>query len=191
MLVPGWHDRASKLKRLRRRLIASGWPERRVAAVDFADPCGSNVEHAAELAQVVSGLMRAESVVRIDVVAHSMGGLAARHYLAFLDGAEHVRRVVFLATPHRGTRAAYGAWGRGGREMEPNSEFLRNLNARAAVPAGIRAVTIRTRLELRVFPNRSGTLPGVTDVLVCCPTHDWMVRSGRVFRHILESLTSP
>lgn len=190
LLVPGWMDGVAALEPLRRRLVASGWPEAAVVAAGFADPYGSNVDHATELAAAVDQLLAATGATKVDVVAHSMGGLAVRHYLRFLDGAAKVRRVVFLATPHRGTYAAYLAWGDGAEEMEPESGFLRRLNGEP-LPAGVRATTIRTPLDLRVFPGESAELPGATNLEVCCPTHPGLLRDERTFALVLRALLEP
>ena len=68
-------------------------------------------------------------VSSIAVVAHSMGGLALRYYIA-RSGATAIHTAIFVGTPHSGTYAAYLAWGGGGREMRPDSNFLRELNQR-------------------------------------------------------------
>lgn len=186
LLVPGWSDRARALNRLRAFLLAEGWPAVRV--LDFADRFGSNIEHAAELAAAVAE-MRA-SAGRLDVVAHSMGGLAVRHYLTDHPDGGGIRRVLFLATPHRGTWAAYFAWGRGGREMRPGSAFLRDL-ARHELPRAVRAFTVRTPLDLRVFPPRSAAFPPAEDALVRYVSHQGLLRSRAAFAHVRRCLLEP
>src|SRR5688572_4488272 len=106
LLIPGWSDRTSRLHVLHGRLVQSGWPAASVAIVEFENRFGGNVEHAAEIERAIAALKQRTGASRVDIVAHSMGGLATRYYLHFHDGAQHVRRVVFLATPHRGTLAA-------------------------------------------------------------------------------------
>lgn len=43
---------------------------------------------------------------RVDIIAHSLGGLDARYALARLGLAEHVRSLVTIGTPHRGSPLA-------------------------------------------------------------------------------------
>jgi triacylglycerol esterase/lipase EstA (alpha/beta hydrolase family) len=136
LIVPGWKDGAGALRHIERFLIANGWPPEFVTPVAFRDPCGSNLEHAEELALAIASARDAVGAPRVDVIAHSMAGLAVRAYLARYDRPKDgfntsmpdIRRAVFLGTPHRGTWAAWLAWGRGAREMRPGSEFLRQLN---------------------------------------------------------------
>lgn len=191
LLVPGWSDEAGELEPLRARFLSAGWDPDRVAALDFRDPVGSNREHAREIGRAVDSLLTATGADSLHVVAHSMGGLALRSWLAGNPDAP-VRRVAFLATPHRGTVAAHLAWGRGGREMEPGSPFLDSLNARPPVPSGVEALTVRTPLDLRVLPGESVTLPEserVRNVEICCPTHAGLLDHYETFRVLRRFLT--
>ncbi len=184
LVVPGWADYAGGVEPLRERLLESGWPANRVAALSFSDPVGGNIVHAGEIAEAVAALLELSGEGRVDIVAHSMGGLALRHYLAFGDGSDRVRRVVFLGTPHRGTVAAILSWGDGGREMVPGSEFLTALNAQGPLPEGIEGLAIRTPIDSRVIPGSSAMLPGIRNIEVCCPTHNELLDSERVFSEI-------
>lgn len=190
LLVPGWGDSEVALAPLRARFIQAGWPPGRVVAVQFDDPVGGNREHAAEVGAEIRALRESVAAERVDVVAHSMGGLAVRYHLAS-GGGEGVRRVVFLATPHRGTVAAHVAWGAGSEEMEPGSPFLDSLNALPPVPEGVEALSVRTPVDLRVVPGASATLPAasnVRNVEVCCPTHPGLLDDPETFRVTVEFL---
>jgi len=186
LVVPGWFDTAEALAGLRVRLRSAGWPADRVAAVTFADPTGSNVEHAEEIGRAVGFLLRRTGAEQVDIIAHSMGGLATRVYLR--DNPGTVRRVVFMATPHRGTYSAYFAFGKGRGEMMPGSPFLDSLNAAPAVPDEVEALTVRTLLDTHIVPVASGTLPGVPDVAVCCATHEGLTRDLAAFRAVAAFL---
>lgn len=198
LLVPGWGDEAPDLKALRTRFVEAGWPEGRVNAVDFDDAFGSNEEHASEIGAAIRVLQGITGTERVDVVAHSMGGLALRQYLkdaSVLDDAETdpvlpIRRAVFLGTPHRGTVVAMLAWGDGGREMVPGSDFLMQLNEVAGVPAQVEALSLRTPLDLRVIPASSGLLGGerVLNLELCCPTHNQLVDDDETFHAVLRFL---
>lgn len=187
VLVPGWADEAPMMEPLRRRLADGGWPEARVSALTFDDPVGSNEENARQIAQAVEVLKGLTGASRVDVVAHSMGGLAVRHYLLFEGGAQDVRRVVFLATPHRGTVAAMLAWGEGGRQMVPGSEFLNRLND-GGIPGGVEALAIRTPVDLRVIPASSALLPGALNLEICCPTHTQLVDDDQTADRVMGFL---
>jgi hypothetical protein len=65
--------------------------------------------------------------------------------------------------------------------MMPDSPFLQALNAPPPVPDGIEAITVRTQIDTHVVPGESGTLQGLPDYVVCCPTHPGMLESEEVF----------
>jgi len=78
-----------------------------------------------------------KSFKRVDMVAHSMGGLLVRHYLA--HHADHnIRRLLLLSVPNYGATAAsllsqfssISATGNAqAQEIEPGSDFLWQLNS--------------------------------------------------------------
>jgi triacylglycerol esterase/lipase EstA (alpha/beta hydrolase family) len=181
LLVPGWSDRVQRLYPLRNYLLGAGWRESDLELIDFRDRFGGNAEHAREIALGVRRLSQRTGAERVHVIAHSMGGLALRHFLHFGDGGGQVGRVVFTGTPHLGTWTAYLGWGLGARDMRPNSPFLRALNERPALPAGVEALCITTPTETRVLPQRSARLDGVRCKRVWCVSHARMLRSRRVF----------
>jgi len=187
LLVPGWFDTERDLAALRIRLMSAGWEPDHVVTVTFADPTGSNRDHAEEIAAAAEALLDTTGHDQLDVVAHSMGGLALRWYMLKAE-APPVRRAVFLATPHHGTLSAYVAWGEGSTEMKPESAFLDTLNAAPALPEGVEALTIRTPIDTHVIPGESAILPGVPDQTVCCPSHAGLVRDLAVFRIIRRFL---
>ena len=190
LLVPGWFDTARDLAALRIRLIAAGWPEAYVEAITFEDPTGSNRDHAAELSVAIDAILARTGAERVDVVAHSMGGLATRWYLRERESPP-VRRVVFIGSPHRGTLSAHLAWGGGREEMMPHSPFLDTLNADQPAPEHVEAITIRTRVDTHIVPGESATLPGVPDHELCCPTHAGLLRDQQVFEIIASFLERP
>jgi triacylglycerol lipase len=183
--VPGWLDTARDLAALRIRLLGAGASY--VETITFEDPTGSNREHAEEIDSVVTQVLAETGAERVDIVAHSMGGLATRWYLKTHIEAP-VRRAVFIASPHRGTLTAHLAWGEGRDEMMPESDFLASLNTGAPVPGAVEAMTIRTPIDTHVLPGESATLPGVEDHTVCCPTHQGLVRNDEVFGLVLDFL---
>ena len=187
ILVPGWLNSDSDLQLIRTRLLQAGWADNRVEAISFSDPAGSNRDHAVELGLAVAAMLERTGAKEIDVLAHSMGGLAARWHI--LTQPDHsIRRAVFLGTPHRGTLSAYLAFGKSRPEMLPSSYFLDSLNTLQPTPLGVESWTIRTLIDTRIIPGSSATLPDVEDHRLCCPTHTGLLNDGRVFQLILSFL---
>lgn len=174
VLVPGWSDASPTLEPLRELLLREGWSHPELEVVSFRDPVGSNRDHAREIGEAIVRVQNRTGARRVDIVAHSMGGLASRFYMKN-GGASVVRRAVFIATPHRGTWLAHLAWGEGGDEMEPGSLFLLELDQVRGVPFGVEALTIRSKVDLHIIPPESARLEGVPDVEICCPTHEGLL----------------
>jgi uncharacterized protein (TIGR03437 family) len=112
------------------------------ASVTFFNNCayGSDVpieELAAELGNYISALRYTDGtpVTQVDLVAHSLGGLIVRAYLAGLqqNGTftplldPKVNRLVELATPNFGSFLTLLLGGNQTAEMNPGSSFLWNL----------------------------------------------------------------
>jgi triacylglycerol lipase len=95
---------------------------------------------------------------RIDIVAHSMGGLVARWYLQQLGGARRVDRLITLGTPHCGTHAANFLPSALVRQLTPHSPFIRHLNTLPA-PEGVQVTSIMAGRDLLVQPSEAAGCP--------------------------------
>jgi triacylglycerol lipase len=125
---------------------------------------------AAEQIDRIAGASRFRGV---DVVGHSMGGLVASYLVKHLDRGAHIRRVVTLGTPHRGTALAlsgarwFGDHAPAIAQMIPGCAFLADL-------------------EREPLPERSAlvSIAGMADVVVPAPC----ARLPRRSRHHNRSL---
>lgn len=70
----------------------------------------SNVETAKLLKTKVDRIKAATKWPRVDIVAHSMGGLVAREYIETLYGGDSVDQLITLGTPHDGSPEGYLTW---------------------------------------------------------------------------------
>lgn len=95
---------------------------------------------------------------RIDVVAHSMGGLVARFYLQQLGGARRVDRLITLGTPHQGTHAATFVPSALVRQLLPEGPFIRHLNA-LPPPEGVQVTSLVAGRDVLVQPLDSARCP--------------------------------
>jgi len=68
-------------------------------------------------AQALASAVEALGAARVNLVAHSMGGLDARWYVGRLGGGAHVASLTTLSTPHRGTAVADWGTHRVGRAL--------------------------------------------------------------------------
>ena len=107
-----------------------------MATINLEPPLAGLDRLAAQLGERIDALLAETGAQKVVLVTHSMGGLASRAYLR-QHGAAHVAGLVTLAAPHNGTQVARLGLGRNAREMRPNSEWLRSLNAEPPPPIPI------------------------------------------------------
>lgn len=103
------------------------WGVRQVALVFQSRPLGPLEDYAALIADEVRRVLDQTRAPAVDIIAHSMGGLAARLFLRTHPEAARVRQLITLATPHRPNRLVALAPGICGRQMRAGSELRRVL----------------------------------------------------------------
>ncbi|MEW2384880.1 alpha/beta fold hydrolase [Micromonospora sp. NPDC047707] len=141
---------------------------------------------------------------KVDVVAHSQGGLVARYYLKRLNGTGAVGRYVSLGTPEQGTYVAnilnfIGLGSCAGvvscQQMMTGSDFIEDLNAGDDTPGAVRYTTVRTWQDELVRPVGNATLAdGATNALIqaWCPLrlvgHLGLALDGTTYTVIRQAL---
>lgn len=63
----------------------------------------SIASNAAELKKTIQEVLRKENVNKVNIIAHSKGGLDARYMISKLNMDKHVASLTTINTPHRGT----------------------------------------------------------------------------------------
>lgn len=141
---------------------------------------------------------------KVDLVAHSQGGLVARQYIKFLGGSSEVDSLVSLAAPHYGTVIANLAafFGLGNclgivacNQMAAGSSFLNSLNAGDDTIGAVRYTNLYTVFDELVRPIANATLQdGATNVLIQsqCPLrvvdHIGLPLDGTTYSGITDAL---
>ena len=105
-------------------------------------------ERARELCEAITALGHA----RVDLIAHSMGGLDARYALAHFGLASRVRSLVTVGTPHRGTPIA---------DLATDGPLGLARRAIAALGISMTAVDWLTTSALERFNKDVPDVPGV------------------------------
>jgi pimeloyl-ACP methyl ester carboxylesterase len=124
---------------------------------------------------------------RIDVVAHSMGGLVARVFVQVLGGARRVDRLITLGTPHRGSHAANFIPSALVRQLLPDGPFIRHLNS-LPEPPGVRVTSIVAGRDLLVQPVDSARCPFGETVRFDDLGHVELLFRPQVFGAVLAAL---
>jgi len=194
LLVHGYGDAGTTpwWRTLERRFADSGYPDEAVETLSLGAPgltLGSPRRYARRIGDRVEALRDAFDS-RVDIVAHSMGGLGARWYVERGGGAAFVDDLVTLGTPHQGTTLAYTQPTPGGRDMTPDSPFLRTLNGRRP-PRGVTYTAVGSDADSLVDADRA-VLPfetrNVTNVRVTGPGHMGLVSDAAVFARYASAL---
>ena len=131
-------------------------------ALSLEPPFGSIDAHAA---QIDAALLTLEQLCAKPpvIVAHSMGGLAARAWSVWAGRKAHANQCYTLGTPHRGTVAAYFSPALSARQMRPHSRWLENLEAQEANLPQSRRVPMRcfySHCDNIAMPPSTGAMPG-------------------------------
>ncbi len=141
---------------------------------------------AATLARRVEQLCAATGAPKVDIVAHSMGGLLAAYYVRHLGGQDRVRRIVTLGTPWKGSAGAVFAIGRQALDLMPGSEFLASLDR---LPPGV--TSIWSPHDTIVMPPDSALHRDARMVEVPWTGHHALLLSGTVLREVVAALSGP
>ena len=169
LLVSGYGGDVDALTPLAEAVEESGRDVVVVPALD--DGTGDLEDQAVALGERADELL-ADGAPSVDVVGYSAGGVVARAWVADHGGDEQARRVVTLGSPHHGTETAQLALDAAGtcptacRELAPDSDFLRALNAGDETPPGPVWVSVWTDTDRVVVPADSARLAGATNVPV-------------------------
>lgn len=150
-----------------------------------------DIRHSAGfIAGKVDSLIAQTGVQKVDVVAHSMGGLVALDYLKRLNGHTRIRRLILLGTPVHGTWSALmslvtAPLGQATVQLLPGSTFLHDLAA-APLPPGPEVITIAGERDW-LAPPRTTVLPGAEHLQL--PTgHSGLLVDEQVTEQVSELL---
>lgn len=195
LLVHGYGDGACTpwWRTLERRFRDAGYADDRVRTLGFGLPgttlCSPR-RYAGRVGRAVERL-RDEHGSRVDVVAHSMGGLAARWYVEHAGGAANVDDLVTLGTPHQGSRLAYTQFTPGGVAMRPTSRLLADLNG-STPPRSVTYTALWSAADEVISPRANATLPfdrrNVTNRQTAGHGHLDLVSAGDVFEQYVGRL---
>ncbi|MGH9974307.1 MAG: esterase/lipase family protein, partial [Nitrososphaeraceae archaeon] len=73
------------------------------------DRCGDSQSHAQELDEFIQELKRENNADKINIVAHSKGGLDARVYLENDPSNDDIANLIMIGTPNQGSPLALGS----------------------------------------------------------------------------------
>ncbi len=179
LLVHGYRGDPSTWADMIARFKAEG---RTAVAIDM--PSEDNVVNAGKIRDFIAG----KGWNRVDLVAQSMGGLSARHFVKFLTSTATIDSYVSLGTPQYGIYSACLLPRTYGGQMCPTSTFLRDLNAGDDTPGSTAWTTIYSTSD-GIVPTSSSRLDGgACFVQVSGVKHNDMDNDAGIFVHVLAAV---
>lgn len=147
VLVHGFGHNRSGWYLLERRLRRAGFSS--VHTMNYSAWSSDIPDLARRLAERIEAICAMTGASRVHVVGHSLGGIVLRWYVQELGGEHRVDTAVTVASPHRGTNAAWLARGPVAPHLRPGSPILRRLAA-SARSTPVRWVAYYSNLDLLV-----------------------------------------
>ncbi len=192
LLIHGYGHNSSAWFMLRRALKRAGFTS--VHTMNY-NPLRHDVpEIAQKLSARVETIRFLTGAAKVNLVGHSLGGVVSRWYVQEAGGDLTVNTAVTLASPHKGTIAAWVPLGRTARELRPGAWLVRQLDARAT-PTEVRWVAFYGDCDALVQPAHSGRIDvpalAARNVLIPGMGHMGMLLSGEVVNRVVAELLRP
>lgn len=146
----------------------------------------SNTVIAGQLISYVEQVRSRTGAAKVDIVAHSMGGLNSRYYLKYLGGTGYVDDWASLGSPHHGTEWAYGCFTYPCREMRPGSAFLNNLNTDDETPGEVNYGSWWSPCDEIIEPKTSPVLSGARNTQTACIGHLALITNATVYAQVRD-----
>lgn len=127
----------------------------------------------------------------VTIIAHSMGGLIARHAAHDEDVLNAVHHLITLGTPHHGTHLARWGGAQYVRELRPDSPYIQDLYAdalRKRERALLRITSFWTPRDVMVLPAESSVLDEATNIEIAEATHLSWLSKPKLTRQIIAAL---
>ena len=174
-----WLDWMRRLRAQRRPFIA----------VTLEPPWGPIERYVGQIEEAVRRLEQRTGMAPV-LVAHSMGGLAARAWWA-TTGPERVHRLITLGTPHHGTALARLALAPNARQMRRGNPWLSALAAADGPDRLARSTCFWSWCDNIVFPAETARLEGAIDFVLADAPHVHMVWHPAPWAEVQRWLATP
>jgi triacylglycerol esterase/lipase EstA (alpha/beta hydrolase family) len=141
---------------------------------------------AQKLKGFVERTLAREDAGRVDIVAHSLGGVVARYYIERLGGARRVGRLVTIGSPHRGTLLGRLGLVPSAHELVAGSPLLDELGQ---PDPNVEYTSVWSRADAIVIPPESASIaPAGRDQIFDDLGHLSMLLSPRVIEAVAARL---
>ena len=189
LLVHGYVSNRGMFWRMQKNLAAAGIGP--VYTVSLRPLFGSIDEMVPVLAQRIESICAETGADKINIVAHSMGGLVTRAYLVANADGERVARLCTLGSPHQGTQMATFGVGRCVQEMRVDSLRLSALTAAEARLPKPPTLSIYTLNDDLVYPAENSRLDWAENLPMSGIGHVSLLSFKPAIERIISTLQAP
>lgn len=192
VLVHGWSLNRASMAMLAARLRKDG---RDAYTINYMSMRADTDAKAAAIAEMLGDIARRSGAERVDVVAHSLGGVVTRAAARWHGADKVIGNVVTLGSPHRGTALAILLRSFGLVQLRPESRFLsRLLEAEQENEPPVDAfnlASIASLFDAVVFPLDCSFPPMAFGITVDGLGHHGLLYSERIYQLVKENLDAP
>ncbi len=161
LLVHGIVHNRSAFHSLRRRLEKLGWHN--IYTINYTTSYGSLASMVGQLSKRVDEVMKVTNAKQIDIVAHSLGGIVARHYMTIGEGRGKIKELITLGSPHNGTNLSrilsFLPGSSLGWDLREDSYLLRIMKE-TSLPKGSRLTNIHSPMDWTLWPKTNCNVEG-------------------------------
>jgi len=187
VLVHGLGGHPGNFAALKQYLRLMG--RKRIYSVDFGNAESLDVM-AKMLQEIVQAVVERNELgpeVKLDLVAHSMGGLVARLAMEHEETEARVGLLITMGTPHGGTHLARLAGRAPAVNLRPNSELMERLASQPWQPRpdGPRLVALWSPADMLILPAEGAQAAGAENIELPGFTHYSYLLNPRGWRQVM------
>jgi triacylglycerol esterase/lipase EstA (alpha/beta hydrolase family) len=151
LLIHGIFHNHSAFFKIKRELLRHGWDK--IYTINLST-YSQGIEDLAVLTEKkIDAILEQTNADKVDIIAHSLGGIIARYYIQILTGHQKVKHCITLGTPHQGTLLSKVGIGKSIKELRPTSGLIKKLGAKP-LPKSVSFTSFWSPFDLMVWPSR-------------------------------------
>jgi len=156
LMIQGLYNRWNSMRSLAEHLSKNGYP------VYLLPQLGRNSGPIPAMAGIVRKFIAEKGLQNIIIIGHSKGGLVGKCILDNEDGSVKIKKLIAIACPFQGSRAAVYLPTKSHAELTPSSPMIAKLSASRQNNGKI--TSIYCKFDNHVWPLSSCILPGAKNI---------------------------